>query len=351
MRRGGSRGLWCAVAAAGVLLSACGSTRAAVHPPRPARIGLTPRGRPAAAAAHARARPPAASGARSRPSRLPEVIPAVAVVVENAPAARPQSGLDHAALVWEMLAEGGITRFFCIFTQPAARIGPVRSTRIYFDQLDRAYGLPFAHAGGNVDALAYVHTWHLQNIDEIYGAGPYFWRSASRAAPHNLYTSTHLLEAAVHAFGYTSPGLILPPRGPLPAGAVPTASVSLHYAYNPPAYVYTAGWQWSGHSWIRTVNGQVQVMTDGRRVRAGTVIILVVPYGPDPDPHTPGSIRMLWNEPGPAWVLRDGQRFAASWAMGSNGLPQVSAGGRPVPVGPGPYWFEVVPVASNVVFH
>jgi hypothetical protein len=333
-------GWWPLVMAAVLLtLSACG-------PAAPGRSPGPPTHRPAAPASLHRAGPSARGGAAVSAAGIPPV----AVIVENAPQARPQSGLDQAAIVWEMLAEGGITRFFCIFTQPVAQIGPVRSTRIYFDQLDRAYGLPFAHAGGNVDALAAIHTWHLQSIDEIYGAGPYFWRSAARQAPHNLYTSTALLAAADKAFGYHSPPLPPLPRGPLPADAQPTAAVQLQYAYNPPAYVYTAGWQWNGGAWLRTVNGQVQVMTDGRPVRAGTVVVLVVPYAPDPDPYTPGSIRMRWHEPGPAWVLRDGRRVAASWVLGSDGLPQVLAGGRPVALGPGPYWYEVVPVAADVSF-
>ena len=49
----------------------------------------------------------------------------IAVVVENHPDARPQSGLSKADLVYETLAEGGITRFLAIFqTQKAENIGP-----------------------------------------------------------------------------------------------------------------------------------------------------------------------------------------------------------------------------------
>ncbi len=304
--------------------------------------------------------PPAASASAAAPSSVPSAAPPaaqplavpLAVVVENAPAARPQSGLDQADIVWEILAEGFITRFFAIFaTQPSTRIGPVRSARIYFDQLDKAYGLPYAHAGGNADALDWIGTWHLKNLDEIYGSGPYFWRSSGRQMPDNLYTSTNLLEKAVADRQMTAPPLIWPAKGALTSNAQPTSSVTLTYYNDPKVYTYIAGWNWSGGRWVRTVNGRVQVMTDGRTLTAGTVIVLVVPDAPDrTDPNNPLALYMLWNSGGAAWVLRDGRRDAATWAQGADGLPVVTAGGQTLGVAAGPYWYEVVPTAADVAF-
>src|SRR5438067_5820344 len=79
----------------------------------------------------------------------------VAVILDNfAPDARPQSGLDKASLVFETLAEGGITRFMAVYLEhDAGTIGPVRSTRIYFNAWAAALGVIFGHDGGNVDAL------------------------------------------------------------------------------------------------------------------------------------------------------------------------------------------------------
>ena len=52
------------------------------------------------------------------------------VVIENHPDARPQSGLDKASIVYETIAEGGITRFLAVFQEnEVAEIGPVRSAR------------------------------------------------------------------------------------------------------------------------------------------------------------------------------------------------------------------------------
>lgn len=195
-------------------------------------------GRPAPpvrpASSSSQASPPSSVSAPSRASSASASSPAlthpVAVVIGNDPGARPQSGLDQADIVWEILAEGWITRYFAIFSrESSAQIGPVRSTRLYFDQLDRAYGLPLAHAGGNVDALDDVAAWHLPNIDQIYGSGAYFWRSTVRTAPDNLYTSTDLLGKATVAYGYGTTGVITPPAGPIMPGAMATALVQLNY--------------------------------------------------------------------------------------------------------------------------
>lgn len=324
---------------AGLPTSSAVSASTAVPPPSPLVSPLAPKTSP----------PPPAPPA-SPPSAALKV--PVAVVVENAPDARPQSGLDQADIVWEILAEGFITRFFAIFsTQPSAQIGPVRSARIYFDQLDKAYGLPYAHAGGNADALNWIGTWHLPNLDEIYGSGGYFWRSSDRQMPHNLYTSTALLEQAATDRHLTPPALIWPQKGPLATDAQPTAGVTLTYYDDPRVYTYIAGWQWQDGAWVRTVNGEVQVMTDGHTVRAGSVIVLVVPDAPDKtDPDNPLALYMLWDRGGQAWVLRDGRREAGTWAQAGNGLPVVTADGRVVGAGEGPYWYEVVPDPSDVRF-
>ena len=61
------------------------------------------------------------------------------IIIENHPDARPQSGLDKASIVYEAIAEGGITRFLAIYgTYQAEKIGPVRSARTYY--IDWAHG-------------------------------------------------------------------------------------------------------------------------------------------------------------------------------------------------------------------
>ncbi|MEK7096821.1 MAG: DUF3048 domain-containing protein [Patescibacteria group bacterium] len=130
------------------------------------------------------------------------------VMVENHKEARPQSGLSSADIVYEAVAEGGITRFLAIFyCQNASYVGPVRSARIYFLKFLEGYGqYPlYAHVGGAntdgpADALGYISElgWSSYNdLNQFSVPFPYFWRDYERlknvATEHTVYTSTKKL--------------------------------------------------------------------------------------------------------------------------------------------------------------
>src|SRR6266540_103575 len=126
----------------------------------------------------------------------------IIVMIDNHPDAYPQSGLDHAAVVFEALAEFGVTRFMALYapgiTPDAPQIGPVRSTRLYFAQWATGFHPLYVHAGGSPQGLALVEsTDQLINVDALRGdGGAYFARSSDREAPHNLYISSADLEHA-----------------------------------------------------------------------------------------------------------------------------------------------------------
>ncbi|MCX7881249.1 MAG: DUF3048 domain-containing protein [Patescibacteria group bacterium] len=127
------------------------------------------------------------------------------VMIENHKEARPQSGLSAADVVYEAVAEGGITRFLAVFyCQNAPYIGPIRSARIYFIDLLREYAdYPlYAHVGGAntpgpADALGEIRRlgWSGYNdLNQFSVPFPYFWRDyerlPGRATEHTVYSST-----------------------------------------------------------------------------------------------------------------------------------------------------------------
>lgn len=130
------------------------------------------------------------------------------IMVENHKEARPQSGLSSADVIYEAVAEGGITRFMAVFyCKDAAYVGPVRSARMYFINLLEAYGnYPlYAHVGGAntpgpADALGYIKEigWSSYNdLNQFSVPFPYFWRDyerlPNRATEHTVYSSTSKL--------------------------------------------------------------------------------------------------------------------------------------------------------------
>lgn len=119
----------------------------------------------------------------------------VAVMIENHTDARPQSGLARANLVFEAEAESGITRFLAVFAdgENLKEIGPIRSARSYYVEWAREFSPLYVHCGGSPEALAKIIKDKVFDFNEFY-KGDYFWRDGSRYAPHNVYTSSKLLD-------------------------------------------------------------------------------------------------------------------------------------------------------------
>jgi len=118
-----------------------------------------------------------------------------AVMIENSPDARPQSGLLQAGFVFEAIAEGGITRFLALYQDTGADyIGPVRSVRPYYLDVVASFDAAVAHVGGSPDALAKIKALNIKDLDQFQNPGSYE-RVRTRAAPHNVYTSSAKLEA------------------------------------------------------------------------------------------------------------------------------------------------------------
>lgn len=127
----------------------------------------------------------------------------VAVMIDNiaSNAVRPQVGLSSASLIYEARVEGGITRFMAVYGGMSAdQIGPIRSSRHYF--LDWALELNalYGHEGGSPESLSAIRKKNILDLHQGRNA-QYFWREAGSWSPHNLYSSTELLNRAIRDRG------------------------------------------------------------------------------------------------------------------------------------------------------
>lgn len=114
------------------------------------------------------------------------------IMVENHTDARPQFGLSAASIVYEAIAEGGITRFLAVYgPRGADKVGPVRSARTYYvDWIHELNGY-YGHVGGNYDALQQIKADGILDLDQFANSSAY-WRDRSRnvSSEHTMYTST-----------------------------------------------------------------------------------------------------------------------------------------------------------------
>lgn len=121
----------------------------------------------------------------------------VLAVIENSPAARPQTGLQTADVVYEVPVEGSITRFVCVFSDHVPKkIMPVRSGRVPFLYIQHEWNSVFMHFGGSGtagdhnDYSFYGHKLHDEikfDVDGLKGKwNKYFYRAKNIGAPHNV---------------------------------------------------------------------------------------------------------------------------------------------------------------------
>src|SRR5438874_5732015 len=112
------------------------------------------------------------------------------VQIENSILARPLAGLQQANVVYEYLAEGGITRMTAIYFSPSGsqRIEPVRSARPVTIRLWHSYHGVLFFSGANTKVLQVIQAQQIPALTEGSDGGAYFARDSSRRAPHNLYT-------------------------------------------------------------------------------------------------------------------------------------------------------------------
>ncbi len=130
--------------------------------------------------------------------------PAYCIQIPNGTdGARPQSGVTDAGVVFEAIAEAGITRFAAIFQNPTpAVIGPIRSLRIYFLEWDTPFDCTIVHAGGASDALDAVAAGGYRDLSEDY---TYMYRGTySNRLWNNLFTTSSYLKQYSRDHNYDS---------------------------------------------------------------------------------------------------------------------------------------------------
>jgi hypothetical protein len=270
--------------------------------------------------------------------------PALAIKVENAPEARPQTGLNAADIVYEEPVEGGYTRFIAIYQcGSASRVGPVRSGRTTDPEVLVQFGRPaLGYAGGAPAVVRAIHRAHLIDVNYISSARAYT-RDDNRVAPHNLYTTTKALWKAAHSdegapkpiFSYADPPS---PRGKRISSAhVPFSSVSDVY------------WAWSVRRsvWLRSHGTVPHRTTDDGQVSATNVVVMEVAVRPGHIVDAAGNpspvVRLTGS--GRAFVLRDGRIVACRWERPerTDVTKLVAKDGSTVELAPGRTWVELLP--------
>jgi hypothetical protein len=280
--------------------------------------------------------------------------PALAVKIGNDQASRPQSGLDQADIVYEEMAEGGITRYMAVFQcQEAPLLGPVRSVRWDDWNMLQQYGHAILAYSGGINpwmSEAASLPWIYNANGSIYPTANAFYRynsstlPASQGAPYNYYSSTAALWKLFPAAKSPPPQLFKFSKA-LPARATPATSASIDFSYASPVV-----WRWSAtlQKWLRFYNTQPDTDPSGHQFQATDVVIQVVkttlgPYS-ESGPDSP-DVESIMVGTGTAYVLRNGAVETGTWSRpsGYDITKFTFPNGQPLRLRPGNIWYELVP--------
>jgi hypothetical protein len=223
---------------------------------------------------------------------------AIAVKIDNHLVARPQSGIENADAVYEIVVEAGLTRLMAIFHQSDSEfVGPVRSVRPIDVELTTPLDAPLQISGGSNWVLRYVRNLDMKLLAND-GSGTK--RSSDRRAPHNLYGDTTKMREKADNRSWSNdppPPLFLFGSEPTPLEADATV-IALPFSDNLQAL---SQWEWDGERYLHSYNGVPHTWRTADED----------PYGPAAEPvGTPDVPRPEYTMPPVEAGLDDDRRVA-----------------------------------------
>lgn len=282
-----------------------------------------------------------------------------AIMINNLSKAVPQCGLNDADLIYEIVAEGSVTRFMCIFTDlsDVGVIGPVRSVRPYFVRIARHYGAILSSAGGSDEAYDLISSLDQDYLNGISGAGSYFyrdsWRRENRGYEHSLMTTGEKLMAAAAKAG------------------LETTMADVDYGFHFTQEAMTAGeaasqiniWFYSNGKkttmaydettglYAMSQHGAASV--DGNDDSPVTFRNIVVLEASTKVKDSKGHLEVQQTGSGDGWYARDGQIIPIKWSRADNNSHYVYTDleGNPISFGVGRSYFAIVPDGSPLSYN
>lgn len=306
----------------------------------------------------------------------------LAIMVENHVDARPQAGLDKASVVYEAIAEGGITRFMAIFgPREADKVGPVRSARPYYVDWAMGYNAYYAHVGGNAYALDQIANEKLFDLDQFRNTAPY-WRDTSLnvSREHTMFASVSKLREQAIKLGYSAtPNYRLykfieavEPNKKTPSEVTATESTdtpnpdqvvsspnqvpatNINVLFSSASYNVKFSYDSASNSYKRILNtGSVQKDRETKsEISPTNLIVMTVKRTPLVTRINEHGYLMETVGEGKAKIFLDGKVVEATWKKPSRREREVfyDSNGEELVFNRGQFWICVIPPDSSVTY-
>lgn len=269
----------------------------------------------------------------------------VLVTINNHPLARPQSGIASADIIYEMLAEGSVTRFLAMYQSDIPEVlGPVRSARDYFIDIAKGLDAFYIAHGYSPDAQKMLNSGVVDHINGMQYDGILFERSRERKAPHNSYITEENILAGAEKVG-VSMEISKIPRFSFFGSADevkignPVSNFSVHYGSgstfeNEYTYLPEEGMYERETAGVLTVDKE----TD-EAIKISNIICMEMPHKVI---DSSGRLQLSLEAGGRAYIFQAGVMKEIEWEN-VDGMLMPMENGVPAKLVPGQTWISFIP--------
>ncbi|OGE33984.1 hypothetical protein A3C59_05430 [Candidatus Daviesbacteria bacterium RIFCSPHIGHO2_02_FULL_36_13] len=298
----------------------------------------------------------------------------LAVMIENHSESRPQSGLTSADVVYEAVAEGGITRFMALFycNLSDIQVGPVRSARTYFLDWLGEYDALYAHVGGAntpgpADALGQIIKYKVKDLNQFSIGFPVFWRDYQRlghpvATEHTMYSTTQKLWeiGAKRGWTATASGQLSWDKSFTPwkskddkaGGQVSKIEVNFWESQSG----YQVDWEYdsTANAYKRKNGGDSHMDLNNNTQLVSKVVVVQFQKESHANDGYPGNVHLLYGTTGTGKALffQDGNVVEGKWTKQSrtSRTKYTDSTGKEIQFNKGQIWIQTVPEGSEVTY-
>ncbi len=251
----------------------------------------------------------------------------VAVMIENSPDSRPQSGLINADIVFEVVDEYGVTRYVAVFSSKEPDImGPVRSARIYYAEIARSFDPIYVFWGTYGDAYPVLKTMDQDLLDANSDAYvPYTnagWRDPSRSnvLEHTAFIDIAGIKEDAESHGYSLDGGQSPMKFKLDAAESERGNISdIEVDFSQDNYRVGFDYDPSSNTYLKTLAGDPHNdFETGRQIELNNVIVMITDIDGPIDQWGHMVVRTTGtHEAGQAYYFMDGNMVEGTWGRSS----------------------------------
>ena len=277
-------------------------------------------------------------------------------------------------MVYETVAEGGITRFMGIYycNLKEVQVGPVRSARTYFLDWLGEYDALYAHVGGAntpgpADALGQIIKYDVKDLNQFSIGFPVFWRDYQRlghpvATEHTMYSTTKKLWEIGVKRGWTatdSAGIkwdenFVPWKFKDDQGGGTVAKIKVPFWESQPGYDVEWNYDATTNTYKRKNGGENHIDLDNKLQLSPKVVVIQFERESNANDGYPGNVHLLYKTTGTgkALIFQDGKTTEGQWSKVSRTkrTKYTDSNGKEITFNKGQIWIQTVPEGSKVTY-